>query len=70
MNKHARSNESSLMPGPSYAMTIAVSSAAIYSVLEPISDATNLSVAELNAGTGYMVSARNLIPSARSANAR
>ncbi|ERS96172.1 hypothetical protein HMPREF1624_07708 [Sporothrix schenckii ATCC 58251] len=37
-----------------YAMTICISSAAIYSVLEPISEATNLSVDELNAGTGYM----------------
>ncbi|KAL1899572.1 hypothetical protein Sste5346_002974 [Sporothrix stenoceras] len=37
-----------------YAMTICISSAAIYSVLEPISDATNLSVDQLNAGTGYM----------------
>lgn len=39
----------------SYAMTIAISSAAIYSVLDPISSATDLSVANLNAGTGYMV---------------
>ncbi|KAL4787418.1 major facilitator superfamily domain-containing protein [Aspergillus varians] len=37
-----------------YAMTIAIASACIYSVLEPISQATNLSVANLNSGTGYM----------------
>lgn len=36
-------------------MTIAISSAAIYSVLEPIFEATSLSIADLNAGTGYMV---------------
>ncbi|KAL1873120.1 hypothetical protein VTK73DRAFT_1081 [Phialemonium thermophilum] len=35
-------------------MSIAISSAAIYSVLDPISKATSLSVANLNAGTGYM----------------
>lgn len=33
---------------------IGLASAAIYSVLVPISDATNLSLADLNAGTGYM----------------
>lgn len=39
----------------SYAMTIAISSAAIYSIIEPIADATSLTVGDLNAGTGYMV---------------
>lgn len=33
---------------------VGIASAAIYSVLEPISDATGLTLADLNAGTGYM----------------
>ena len=37
-----------------YTLMIGIASAAIYSVLVPISDATNLTLADLNAGTGYM----------------
>lgn len=37
-----------------YNLTIGISSAAVYSVLEPISRDTGLTVAQLNAGTGYM----------------
>ena len=33
---------------------VGIASAAIYSVLEPISDATGLTLGDLNAGTGYM----------------
>jgi hypothetical protein len=33
---------------------VGIASAAIYSVLTPISDATNLTLDDLNAGTGYM----------------
>lgn len=35
-------------------MAAGVSSAAIYSVFAPISEATGLSLSDLNAGTGYM----------------
>lgn len=38
-----------------YVLLLGISTAAIYSVLVPISKATGLSVHELNAGTGYMV---------------
>ena len=38
-----------------YTIMVGIASAAIYSVLEPISDVTSLSLAELDAGTGYMV---------------
>lgn len=38
----------------SYILTVGIASAAIYSVLVPISIATNLTVGDLNAGTGYM----------------
>lgn len=37
-----------------YTLMVGIASAAIYSVLEPISDATGLTLADLNAGTGYM----------------
>lgn len=37
-----------------YNLTIGIASAAVYSVLEPISRDTGLTVAQLNAGTGYM----------------
>ncbi|KAK4934834.1 hypothetical protein LTR10_024002 [Elasticomyces elasticus] len=37
-----------------YILAVGYASAAIYSVLVPISEATSLSVADLNAGTGYM----------------
>jgi len=33
---------------------VGIASAAIYSVLEPISEDTGLTIADLNAGTGYM----------------
>jgi hypothetical protein len=33
---------------------VGIASAAIYSVLEPISEDTGLTVGDLNAGTGYM----------------
>lgn len=38
-----------------YTITVGVASAAIYSVLVPISNDTGLSLDDLNAGTGYMV---------------
>jgi hypothetical protein len=38
----------------SYILATGICSAAIYSVLVPISHDTNLSVSDLNAGTGYM----------------
>ena len=38
-----------------YTLMVGIASAAIYSVLVPISDATNLTLGDLNAGTGYMV---------------
>ena len=38
----------------SYVIAIGIASAAIYSVLVPISDVTKLSLGDLNAGTGYM----------------
>ncbi|KIX02991.1 uncharacterized protein Z518_06541 [Rhinocladiella mackenziei CBS 650.93] len=37
-----------------YILTVGIASAAIYSVIVPISAATNLTVGDLNAGTGYM----------------
>lgn len=40
-----------------YTVTVGIASAAIYSVLEPISEDTGLALADLNAGTGYMVGA-------------
>lgn len=39
----------------SYTFCIGVPSSAIYSVLEPIAKDTDLTLADLNAGTGYMV---------------
>lgn len=33
---------------------VGIASAAIYSILEPISDATGLTLADLNNGTGYL----------------
>lgn len=38
----------------SYCLSIGIASAAIYSILVPISSATSLTVGDLNAGTGYM----------------
>lgn len=37
-----------------YTLMVGIASAAIYSVLEPISEDTGLTLADLNAGTGYM----------------
>lgn len=37
-----------------YCLSIGIASAAIYSILVPISAATNLTLGDLNAGTGYM----------------
>lgn len=37
-----------------YTMAIGIASAAIYSILTPIAEATNLTLDELNTGTGYM----------------
>ncbi|EKG14623.1 hypothetical protein MPH_08203 [Macrophomina phaseolina MS6] len=37
-----------------YTLMVGIASAAIYSVLEPISEATNLTLNDLNAGTGYL----------------
>ena len=37
-----------------YTLMIGIASAAIYSVLEPISEATGLTLGQLNSGTGYM----------------
>lgn len=37
-----------------YVLTVGIASAAIYSVLDPISADLHLSLADLNAGTGYM----------------
>ena len=39
----------------SYTFAIGITSAAIYSVLEPIEKNTGLTLNDLNAGTGYMV---------------
>jgi len=39
----------------SYTFAIGIASAAIYSVLDPIEKSTNLTLSNLNAGTGYMV---------------
>ena len=44
-----------LIVGTSYTFCIGIASAAIYSVLEPISKDTGLTLGDLNAGTGYMV---------------
>ena len=45
-----------------YTIVIGIASAAIYSVLQPISEDTNLTLGDLNAGTGYMVSRSWFIP--------
>lgn len=37
-----------------YTLTVGIASSAIYSVLEPISQATQLTLNDLNSGTGYM----------------
>lgn len=37
-----------------YTLMVGIASAAIYSVLVPISDATGLTLGDLNSGTGYM----------------
>lgn len=37
-----------------YTLMVGIASAAIYSVLEPISQDTGLTLGDLNAGTGYM----------------
>jgi MFS family permease len=37
-----------------YTLMVGIASAAIYSVLVPISEATSLTLDDLNAGTGYM----------------
>lgn len=37
-----------------YTLMVGIASAAIYSVLEPISEDTGLTLSQLNAGTGYM----------------
>ena len=37
-----------------YTLMVGIASAAIYSVLEPISEQTGLTLGDLNAGTGYM----------------
>ncbi|KAF2488544.1 MFS general substrate transporter [Lophium mytilinum] len=37
-----------------YTLMVGIASAAIYSVLEPISESTGLTLGDLNAGTGYM----------------
>lgn len=37
-----------------YVLMVGIASAAIYSVLEPISHDTGLTLGDLNAGTGYM----------------
>jgi hypothetical protein len=37
-----------------YTLMVGIASAAIYSVLEPISEDTGLTLSDLNAGTGYM----------------
>lgn len=37
-----------------YTLMVGIASAAIYSVLEPIAAATDLTLSDLNAGTGYM----------------
>ena len=39
----------------SYTFAVGIASAAIYSVLAAIEEDTNLTLADLNAGTGYMV---------------
>ena len=46
-----------------YTIMVGIASAAIYSVFEPISDATGLSLGDLDAGTGYMVEPRLLVGS-------
>jgi hypothetical protein len=37
-----------------YVLMVGIASAAVYSVLEPISEDTGLTLGDLNAGTGYM----------------
>ena len=43
------------MRSTSYTFAIGITSASIYSVLEPIEKSTGLTLNDLNAGTGYMV---------------
>ena len=43
------------MLSTSYTFAIGITSASIYSVLEPIEKSTGLTLNDLNAGTGYMV---------------
>ena len=43
-----------LLDDTRYTLMVGIASAAIYSVLEPISEATGLTLGDLNAGTGYM----------------
>lgn len=38
----------------SYCLFVGIASAAIYSVLVPITEVTDLTLGDLNAGTGYM----------------
>ncbi|CAL3965667.1 unnamed protein product [Diplocarpon coronariae] len=59
IGKHASSAQLKdvvLVPAPSsvYTLTVGIASAAIYSVLTPISEDTGLTLNDLNAGTGYM----------------
>ena len=49
------SGDPALIAQISYTLAIGIASAAVYSVLEPIADATRLTLGDLNAGTGYMV---------------
>src|SRR5882757_6112957 len=42
------------IPNCSFCFQVGIASAAIYSVLVPISEATGLTLGDLNAGTGYM----------------
>ena len=43
------------LTGASYTFAIGIASAAIYSVLDAIEEDTELTLDDLNAGTGYMV---------------
>ena len=45
-----------------YTLMVGIASAAIYSVLEPIAADTGLTLADLNAGTGYVLIALILLP--------
>lgn len=54
MNWSSRRKALSCVCMCAYTLTVGIASAAIYSVLEPISDATTLTLSDLNAGTGYM----------------